>query len=261
MDLGLNEKRAIVAAASGGLGFAIAHALAAEGARVAISSRSADRATAAAAVIAAATGTEVIAAQCDVSSAGEVSHWVDDVAEGWGGLDIVIPNAGGPQAGTFDELSSDQWDEAYRLTLRSAVMFAAAARPHLDRGGAMLYLTSASVKEPIGILVLSNVFRAGVAALAKSLATEWAPAGIRVNHLIPGRIATDRLLELDAGLAAREGTTPEAVRERISSGIPLGRYGEPEEFAAAATFLVSDAAAYITGATLQVDGGMLHTVT
>jgi 3-oxoacyl-[acyl-carrier protein] reductase len=261
MDLGLNGKRALVAAASGGLGYAIAHALAAEGARVAIASRSADRVGEAAETIAAATGAEVIAAQCDVTVDTQITTWVNDVAEQWGGLDIAIPNAGGPPAGTFEELDSDQWDRAYQLTLRSAVTFAAAVRQHLDRGGAMLYLTSASVKEPIGILVLSNVFRAGVAALAKSLATEWAPAGIRVNHLIPGRIATDRLLELDAGLAGREGTTPEAVRERISSDIPLGRYGEPEEFAAAATFLVSDAAAYITGATLQVDGGMLHTVT
>ena len=261
MDLGLNGKRALVAAASSGLGHAIAHALAAEGARVAISSRSAERSAAAAAAIAATTGAEVTGAECDVSVESQVTAWVNGVAEEWGGLDIAIPNAGGPPAGTFGELNADQWDQAYQLTLRSAVTFAAAVLPHLDRGGAMLYLTSASVKEPIGILVLSNVFRAGVAALAKSLATEWAPAGIRVNHLIPGRIATDRLLELDAGLAVREGTTPEAVRERISSGIPLGRYGEPEEFAAAAAFLVSDAAAYITGATLQVDGGMLHTVT
>ena len=261
MDLGLKGRRALVAAASGGLGYAIAHALAAEGARVAISSRSAERATAAAAAIAAATGAEVTGAECDVSVDTQITAWVNGVADEWGGLDIAIPNAGGPPAGTFGELNSDQWDEAYRLTLRSAVTFAAAVRPHLDRGGVMLYLTSGSVKEPIGVLVLSNVFRAGVAALAKSLATEWAPAGIRVNHLIPGRIATDRLMELDAGLAVREGTTPEAVRDRIAGGIPLGRYGEPEEFAAAAAFLVSDAAAYITGATLQVDGGMLHTVT
>jgi 3-oxoacyl-[acyl-carrier protein] reductase len=261
MDLGLRGKRALIAASSGGLGFAIAHALAAEGARVAISSRSADRAGAAAATIADATGAEVIAAECDVTVETQVTAWVGDVAERWGGLDIAIPNAGGPPAGTFGELSSDQWDQAYYLTLRSAVTFAAAVRPHLGEGGAMLYLTSASVKEPIGILVLSNVFRAGVAALAKSLATEWAPAGIRVNHLIPGRIATDRLLELDAGLAEREGTTPEAVRERIAGGIPLGRYGHPAEFAGAAAFLVSDAAAYITGATLQVDGGMLHATT
>ena len=124
----------------------------------------------------------------------------------------------------------------------------------------MLYLTSTSVREPIDALAMSTVFRAGVSALAKLLANDWASEGVRVNHLIPGRIATERLDELDSGAAQRSGTTLEAVRESNENAIPLGRYGHPDEFAAAATFLVSDAASYITGATLVVDGGALHNV-
>jgi 3-oxoacyl-[acyl-carrier protein] reductase len=177
-----------------------------------------------------------------------------------GGVDIVIPNAGGPPSAFFDATTPDDWDRAYALTLRSAMTFAHAARPHLQRGGTLLYLTSTSVREPIGALGMSTVFRAGVASLAKLLATDWANDGIRVNHLIPGRIATERLDELDSAAAQRSGATVEATRAANEQAIPLGRYGYPEEFAAAATFLVSDAASYITGATLQVDGGALHSV-
>ena len=124
----------------------------------------------------------------------------------------------------------------------------------------MLYLTSSSVKEPIAVLALSNIFRAGVAALAKTLATDWAVDGIRVNQLIPGRIATERLGELDAYVAEQEGASVDKVRARMEAGIPIGRYGAPEEFARAAVFLVSPAASFITGATLAVEGGALRSV-
>ena len=124
----------------------------------------------------------------------------------------------------------------------------------------MLFMTSASAKQPVGVLAMSTVFRAGVAALAKLLADEWAVDGIRVNHLIPGRIATPRLISLDEDAAQRAGTTADEVRSGIEATIPLGRYGEPGEFAAAAVFLLSDAASYITGATLQADGGLIRTL-
>lgn len=124
----------------------------------------------------------------------------------------------------------------------------------------MLFLTSTSVREPIGALSMSNIFRSGVAALAKTLANDWASDGIRVNHLIPGRISTERLIDLDAAAADRLGVEADVVRSRNEQAIPLGRYGEPDEFAAAATFLVSPVSSYITGATLQVDGGAIRTV-
>jgi 3-oxoacyl-[acyl-carrier protein] reductase len=260
MYLGLAGKRAAVAAASSGLGFAIAAALANEGCRVAICSRDPGRVAAAARSISDASGTAVDASVCDVSAPGESTEWIDSVASRWGGLDILVPNAGGPSPGRFAEMAPEQWDAAYRLTLRSALEAAHAAHPHLQPGSAVLFSTSASVREPVGTLVLSTVFRAGVAALAKTLADEWAADHIRVNHLIPGRIATERVAALDEDAAERRGVTASEVRAGYERVIPIGRYGQPDEFAAAAVFLLSDAASYITGATLQVDGGMLRQI-
>lgn len=260
MDLELSGKNALVAAASSGLGAAIAQELATEGCVVEISSRSLERASATADRIAAETSGEVTAAEVDVTDGDAIRAWVDDAAQRMGGIDIVIPNAGGPPAAPFDKTSPSGWDDAYRLTLRSAMSFASASRPHLGRGGTMLYLTSSSVKQPISVLSLSGVFRAGVSALAKTLSLEWAEDGIRVNHLIPGRIATERLVALDEHVAEQTSRTLSEVRDTNQRAIPIGRYGEPEEFAAAAAFLVSPRASYITGATLQVDGGAIRSL-
>ena len=260
MDLGLAGKRAVVAAASSGLGYSIAEQLGAAGARVAICSRDAERAELAAERIRTSTGAEVMSAAVDVADSDQIGAWLDAVAATWDGLYVVVPNAGGPPSGAFADTDEAQWDAAYRLTLRSALAFARFARPHLGRGASVLFMTSSSVKEPVGVLALSNVFRAGVAALAKTLAREWAPAGIRVNHLIPGRIATDRVALLDAYIAEQEGISQDAVQQRSEASIPLGRYGDPEEYAAAAVFLLSNAASYVTGSTLQVDGGAIRGV-
>lgn len=260
MDLGLAGKRAVVAAASRGLGFAVARELASEGARVAICSRDPVRLRDAADRIRAATSAEIREAAVDVSDISQVRGWIDSVADHWGGLDIVVPNAGGPPAGTFEDSDPEAWDAAYRLTLRSALGFAKYSRPHLGAGSSVLFMTSTSVVQPAASLTLSTIFRSGVVGLAKILADEWAGDGIRVNHLIPGRIATERVAQLDAFTAGRKGLTADEARTRSEASIPLGRYGETSEYAAAAAFLVSDAASYVTGATLQVDGGVARPI-
>jgi len=260
VDLGLRGKRAVVAASSKGLGFAIADALAAEGCRLAICSRDGERIDEAAERIRARHGAEVHTAVVDVSESEQIRHWMDWSAERWDGLDLVVPNAGGPRAATFGDLDESDWDSAYRLLLRSALASAAYARPHLGSGASILFMTSISARQPLGALALSTVFRGGVAALAKLLADEWAGDEIRVNHLIPGRILTERVAELDAFLAERRGVSVEVVRAGQEASIPLGRYGHPAEYASAAVFLLSDAAAYITGASLQVDGGVLRAI-
>ncbi len=260
MDLGLSGKRAAVAAASSGLGFAIARALAAEGCRVAVASRHRGRIEAAAKAIRRETGAEVLAGVVDFAEPGATTAWLDGLATGWGGLDLLVPNAGGPPPGRFADTGPDDWDAAYRLTLRSAMEAAFAGRRHLGRGSAVLFMTGPVVRQPSPRLVLSGIMRSGVSALAKVLADEWAADGIRVNHLIPGRIATDRVAELDEEAARSAGITLAEARARFEAAIPLGRYGGPDEFAAAAVFLLSDAAAYITGATLAVDGGMIRPI-
>jgi 3-oxoacyl-[acyl-carrier protein] reductase len=261
MHMGLDGKRAMVLASSAGLGFAVAKALAAEGCRLAICSREAGRIEAAAASIREATGAEVVPTALDVTRAGELTAWIDETAARWGGLDIVVSNSGGPPAGRFDELDPGDWDDAYRLTLRSALETVKAAGPHLGPGSAVVLMTSLTVKEPLGNLVLSMVFRAGVSALAKALADEWAPRGIRVNQLIPGRIVTARVAAMDERTARRRGVSAAEVRADQEAVIPVGRYGSPDEFARAAVFLVSDAASYITGASLAVDGGLIRSIT
>ncbi|MBM3694647.1 MAG: SDR family oxidoreductase [Actinobacteria bacterium] len=260
MDLGLGGKRAAVAAASGGLGFGIARELAGAGCRVGICGRDRFRIERAAAQLREEKGAEVVPAVVDVAEEGATTAWLDGLAAGWEGLDLVVANAGGPPPGRFADTRPADWDAAYRLTLRSALEIAAAARAHLRSGGALLFMTGAVVRQPVGTLVLSGIMRSGVAALAKGLADEWAPAGIRVNHLIPGRVATERVAALDSDTAQRLGIGVGEARAGFEAQIPLGRYGSVEEFARAAAFLLSDAAAYITGATLNVDGGMIRAI-
>jgi 3-oxoacyl-[acyl-carrier protein] reductase len=261
MELGLKGRRAAVGGSSQGLGFAIARALAAEGCRVAIAGRDRDRIDAAASVIRAETDAEVLATTVDFAQPGATTAWIDEVAGGWGGLDLVVPNSGGPLTGRFGDSRPEDWDAAYRLTLRSALEAAAAARPHLGRGAAMLFMTGPVVRQPHPMLAIAGVMRSGVSYLAKALSDEWAAEGIRVNHIIPGRIATERVAEIEEETARRLGGTAAEARAAQQTAIPLHRYGSVGEFAAAAVFLLSDAASYITGATLSVDGGMVRAVT
>jgi 3-oxoacyl-[acyl-carrier protein] reductase len=259
VNTGLKNKVAMVAGASKGLGFAVAKALAAEGAKVSLSSRDAAAANAAAEKIRSETGADVLAMAADVTSADALAAWHAATIERFGGVDKLFTNSGGPPAGPTMQFDDAAWQKTFELLLLSAVRMVRLVVPSMEArgGGAIVMPTSSAVKEPIGNLALSTVIRTSVPALSKVLAQELAPKKIRVNHLIPGRIHTDRVKEFDDINARKAGITVEEQMKRSSATIAMGRYGEPDEFAAAAVFLLSDAASYITGATLQVDGGML----
>jgi 3-oxoacyl-[acyl-carrier protein] reductase len=260
MDLGLKGKVALVAASSKGLGYGVAKALAAEGARVSMCSRNALEITEAVSRVSSETGAETLCAICDVTDPASIQAWVDQTVSQWGQIDALLVNAGGPPAGVFKDLSDDQWEAAFHLTLLSSVRMIRAVLPHMVNGGSIVTITSGSVQEPIERLILSTVMRSGVAAMVKSLADELAPSGIRLNNLIPGRIDTERVAQLDQGTAKRLGITVEEARARSLEKIPLKRLGTTDEFGAAAAFLLSPAASYITGASLRVDGGMLRSI-
>jgi 3-oxoacyl-[acyl-carrier protein] reductase len=260
MDLGLKDKVALVAAAGQGLGYGTARALAHEGARVSICSHLADEIEAARARLVDETGGTILASVCDVRDPEAINAWVSKTAAEWGHIDALFINAGGPPAANFKELNDDQWRAAFELTLMSAVRLIRAVLPHMPAGGAIVASTSSSVREPIERLILSNVMRAGVASLIKSLADELAPDGVRLNILIPGRIDTARVAQLDQTKANKLGIPVEDVRAQSVASIPLGRLGTIDEYGTAAALLLSPAASYITGASLRVDGGKIRSL-
>lgn len=257
MDLGLKGKVAVVAAASQGLGRAIAEELAAEGARVAICARTAEKLEATAEEIRRATGAEVIAVPADVTQPAEVERFVQAAVERWGTVHIAVANAGGPPAKGFAAITLDDWDRAVALNLMSAVHVAHAVLPRMQaqKWGRLLFLTSASVKEPIDGLLLSNSVRSAVAGLAKSLSNEYAGENILVNTICPGYTRTERLEELAAALSQQKGVSREEIYAGWTAHIRMGRLGEPRELAALAAFLASERASYITGTAIAVDGG------
>lgn len=256
MNVGLAGKRALVLASSSGLGFASANALATEGATVAVCSREQGRASEAADKIRSATAAEVFAYEVNVADAESLSTLFANALKDLGGLDILICNAGGPPPGGFSALDEDKWDLAYQLTLQSVVRSVRHALPHLkENGGAILVIGSSSMKQPIPNLMLSNVFRPAIQGLCKTLASELAPDGIRVNCISPGRVATERIAQLDEANAKKNNLSLEEVKQRSLATIPMGRLGDPAEFGKVAAFLCSDAASYMTGSTLYVDGG------
>ena len=258
MDLGLSGKVAMVGGASRGLGFAVAQALAREGAKVSIASRDEAAIQAAASRI----GGDVLAVTADVRSADAVALWGAQTERSLGGIDLLFTNSGGPPAGAALSFDDRGWQEAVDLLLFSTLRMIRAAVPSMQTrgGGAILVSTSSSVKEPIPNLGLSTVVRAAVSALAKTLALELSSSNIRVNQIIPGRIDTDRVREIDRIAATKQGITAEQAKQKSLASIPLGRYGVPEEYGRVAAFLLSDAARYMTGATVQVDGGLIKSV-
>ena len=252
----------MVAAASKGLGYGIARILCEEGAQVSIASRTSDDIHQAAKTLKEETGAQVAGYVFDAKDPLSIKEWVNSTVERFGGVDGLVVNAGGPPVGFFDDFSDQDWASAFELTLLSAVRMIREVLPSMRKrgGGSVLTLTSSSVKEPIDVLILSNVMRSGVTSLAKSLSQQMAKEHIRFNNLVPGRMDTDRLRDLDRKVAKNKGISPEeekAIQERV---IPMGRYGTPLEFGRAAAFLLSDAASYVTGETFIVDGGSMRTV-
>ena len=258
MDLQLKDKSVIVTGSSRGLGYATALALAREGCRVAINSRDEAKVSAVAKVIDGETGARVIGLAGDVADPDVPERLVGEAAGAFGGLDILITNAGGPPSGTFESFNEAAWQKAIDLSLMSHVRLIRAALPYLrqSKAASVLTITSYSVKQPIPNLVLSNSIRAATVGLTKSLALELGVAGIRFNSILPAWTETERVYDLMKARAAQNHTTLEQEIAKQSSDSPLGRMGQPEEFANAAVFLVSPAASYITGVMLAVDGGM-----
>jgi 3-oxoacyl-[acyl-carrier protein] reductase len=256
VNLGLEDRCALVTAATGGLGFATAAALVAEGARVAICGRDEGRVQDAVARLTAGGG-EAVGFVADVSQADDLKNLFAQVQAALGGLDVLVSNAGGPPSGGFDALDESKWDLAYGLTLQSVVRSVRHALPLMRSrgGGRILTIVSSSVKRPLPNLLLSNVFRPAVQGLCKSLSVELAGDNIQVNCLAPGRIETERVDELDRALATKQGKSFDEVRANSLTGIPMGRLGAPAEFGQVAAFLCSDAARYMTGSTVFVDGG------
>jgi 3-oxoacyl-[acyl-carrier protein] reductase len=262
LELGLDGKIAAVYGASRGLGRAAAEALAAEGARVAIVARHAPALADAAASIRSTTGREVIPIVCDVSKADEARRSVQEVARHLGGLDILVNNSGGPRAGSFSTLTAQDFVHAVELLFMSVVHTSFEAVPLMRArgGGRIINITSVTVKQPVDNLMLSNAVRPAVVGFSRSLATELAPERITVNCVAPGYTRTERVIELNTANAARENTTAEAMEQRLVESIPMKRLGEPYELASLIAFLASNRAAYITGTTLQVDGGYVRSL-
>ncbi len=258
MDLGLDGKIALVAAASKGLGRAIATTLGREGARLVLCARDLGRLEDTGDRICQETGAEVHVVAADLATPEGPRRFVQTAVERLGGVDVLVTNTGGPPVGTFAELDDAAWQDATALVLLSAVRLIREAVPQMrrHRSGRVINVTSISVKQPVEGLMLSNALRAAVVGMAKTLSAELAPHGILVNNVCPGRIATDRLLQLDEARAARTGASVEQVRQQAQQAIPLGRYGQPEELAALVAFLASSRASYLTGATILCDGGL-----
>lgn len=258
MDLELTGKRALIAGASRGLGYATAKGLAQEGVHVAINSRDADAITSAAKKLAEETEVQVLPLAGDITDPSVPAKILSETVEALGGLDLLVTNSGGPAAGKFENFDDETWQKAIDLALLSHVRLIRAALPHLRQSPAasVLTITSYSVKQPIPNLVLSNSIRAATVGLTKTLALELGNEGIRFNSILPAWTETERVYELMEHRAKVNETTLEEEMTKQAADSPIGRMGRPEEFANAAVFLLSPAASYITGVMLTVDGGM-----
>lgn len=262
MELGLKGKVALVTASSKGIGLGTAKVLAGEGMKVAISSRSEANLTKARDRIASETRADVLAVAADMSVREDLERLVEITSKKLGGVDVLVYNTGPPKAGTFGELTYSDWEEATKLLLLSAVTVTQAVLPHMkSKGwGRLIYITSSTLRQPIGNLVLSNTVRLGIAGLSKSLSRELAPHGITSNAIVQGYVRTDRMVHLVEDRAAKTGTSVEEAYKEMAKSIPLGRYAEPEEVGSLVAFIASEKGAYLTGGVFTIDGGLISSV-
>jgi 3-oxoacyl-[acyl-carrier protein] reductase len=254
MDLGIRNRVAMVAAASKGLGRAIAEALAAEGCRLSICSRSLESL----APVREKIGGETLAVACDVSKADDLHRWFDETVAHFGQVDILVTNTGGPPAAPFLKLSEEQWRSGIDSTLMNVIRLCNLAIPGMQqrKWGRIVHLTSFVAKQPVELLTVSSTLRAGLSGLTKTLGDQVARDGITVNAVLPGHFLTDRQTHLAELRAKEQGITPVEYLRKSEQVIPMGRFGKPEELASVVAFLCSERAAYITGASLQIDGGL-----
>ncbi|NBI30707.1 SDR family oxidoreductase [Chengkuizengella marina] len=260
MDLNLKGKSVIITAGSKGLGKATALEFAKEGAYVIISSRNEEELAKTKHDIEKETGNKnVHFLVCDITKIDDIKRMVNKAVESFGTVDVLINNAGGPPAGTFDQMTDEDWLYAFELNLLSFIRTIREVLPYMKKQqhGHIINFASSSIKQPIDNLILSNTFRTGIVGLAKSLSQELASDNILINTVGPGRIGTDRLAQLDGILAEKQGKTIEEIKSGIEASIPLGRYGEPSEFAKMVVFLASGANTYVTGQSFVIDGGMV----
>ena len=262
MDLGLKGKVALVAGASQGIGRATALGFSREGAKVSICARGEDKLKEAAAMIRGETGGDVLALVADMTRLEDIQRFVAKSIEQFGRLDIVVTNAGGPPPGEFMKFTDEDWKAAFRLNFLSALRLTREAVPHLRKvgGGRVINISSYAVKEPIPGLVLSNAVRSGAIGLAKSLSRELAKDNILVNNVCPGRIDTERARKLNQSRAERLKRPVEEINREMAAEIPLGRYGTAAETGDLIVFLASERASYITGTTIQIDGGLVRAI-
>ncbi|MDQ0214832.1 3-oxoacyl-[acyl-carrier protein] reductase [Oikeobacillus pervagus] len=257
----LKGKNALVVASSQGLGEAIARKFAKEGANVMLASRNEQKLQMIQEELAPNSEGVIKWVKCDVTNARDIKNMVTETNQSFGPLNILVNNAGGPPAGTFEDMSDEDWNNGFELNLLSYIRIIREALPSLKQsGGKIINIASSSIKEPIPGLILSNTFRTGIIGLSKTLAQEFAPYRILVNTVAPGRIATERIRQLDEINAQKLNLPIEEVQKVMKEKIPLKRYGEPEEFANVVAFLASDENSYMTGSSFLVDGGMVKSI-
>jgi len=250
MDLGLSGKVAMVAAASKGLGAAIAESLAAEGVKLSLCARSFERSA----------NANVLKIPCDVSKADDLQRWVDETIAHFGKVDILVTNTGGPPAAPFMQLAEEQWRAGIDGTLMNVVRLCKAVIPEMQKRkwGRIVHLTSLVAKQPNPLLTVSSTLRAGLSALTKTLGDQVAKDGITVNAILTGHFLTDRQRQLAEIRSKEQGIAPQQYLDKSVQDIPMGRYGEPRELAEVVAFLCSERASYLTGTSVQIDGGYIR---